>query len=95
MLRALDQACAQARVAQRRPAELSSAGTVPIRTAGTTTDRDKIMLIVEPVVIRPWLAEWAAEKAEIAVELKRADTAKSPATRTKRRNEADRRTSTD
>ena len=22
------------------------------------TDRDKIMLIVEPVVIRPWLAEW-------------------------------------
>ena len=26
------------------------------------TDRDKIMLIVEPVVIRPWLAEWKAEK---------------------------------
>ena len=55
------------------------------------TDRDKIMLIVEPVVIRPWLAEWQAEKAEIAAELERADAAKSPATRTKRRNEADRR----
>ena len=30
------------------------------------TDRDKIMLLVEPVVIRPWLAEWDAAKAEIA-----------------------------
>ncbi len=55
------------------------------------TDRDKIMLIVEPVVIRPWLAEWKAEKAEIAVDLERAEAAKSPATRTKRRNEAERR----
>ena len=55
------------------------------------TDRDKIMLIVEPVVIRPWLAEWAAEKAEIAAELERADAAKSRATRTNRRNEAERR----
>ena len=55
------------------------------------TDRDKIMLIVEPVVILPWLAEWAAEKAEIAAELERADAAKSPAARTKRRNEAKRR----
>ena len=55
------------------------------------TDRDKIMLIVEPVVIRPWLAEWAAEKAEIAAELERAGAAKSLAARTKRRNEAERR----
>ena len=55
------------------------------------TDRDKIMLLVEPVVIRPWLAEWAAEKAEIAAELERADAAQAPATRTRRRNAADRR----
>ena len=55
------------------------------------TDRDKIMLIVEPVVIRPWLAEWEAEKAEIAADLERAEAAKSPATRTKRRKEAERR----
>ena len=55
------------------------------------TDRDKIMLIVEPVVIRPWLAEWAAEKAEIAAELERADAAKLRSTRTNRRNEAERR----
>ena len=54
------------------------------------TDRDKIMLLVEPVVVRPWLAEWAAEKAEIAAALERAEATKSPATRTKRRNEAER-----
>ena len=55
------------------------------------TDRDKIMLIVEPVVTRPWLTEWAAEKAEIVADLQRADTAKAPATRTRRRNKARRR----
>ena len=55
------------------------------------TDRDKIMLLVEPVVIRPLLAEWAAEKTEITAELERAEAAKSPATRTKRRKEAERR----
>ena len=52
------------------------------------TDRDKIMLLVEPVVIRPWLAEWAAEKAEITAEVERADAAKARATRTRRRNAA-------
>ncbi|MYJ74416.1 MAG: M15 family metallopeptidase [Gammaproteobacteria bacterium] len=55
------------------------------------TDRDKIMLLVEPVVIRPWLAEWAAEKAEITAELERADAAKARATRTRRLNAAERR----
>ena len=55
------------------------------------TDRDKIMLLVAPVVVRPWLAEWTAEKAAIAAELERAEAAKSPAARTKRRNEAERR----
>ena len=55
------------------------------------TDRDKIMLLVQPVVARPWLAEWNAEKAEIADAVERAEAAKSPATRTKRRNEAERR----
>ena len=55
------------------------------------TDRDKIMLIVEPVVIRPWLTEWAAEKAQIAVDLERADATKTTASRKKRRNEAERR----
>ena len=54
------------------------------------TDRDKIMLIVEPVIIRPWLAEWETAKAEIAAVLEKAETAKSPATRTRRRAEAER-----
>ena len=35
------------------------------------TDRDKIMRIVEPVVIRPLLAEWEVEKAGIAAALER------------------------
>ena len=55
------------------------------------TDRDKIMLIVEPVVIRPWLSEWKTEKARIEAELERAEVAKSPATRKKRLNKAEQR----
>ena len=55
------------------------------------TDRNKIMLIVEAVVIGPWLSEWAAEKAAITADLEHAESAKSPAARTKRRHEAERR----
>ena len=55
------------------------------------TDRDKIMLLVEPVVIRPWLAEWDAGKADLAAALDRAEAATSPAARTKRLNAAERR----
>ena len=55
------------------------------------TDRDKIMLIVEPVVTRPWLNEWKEEKTEIVAELKRARAAKSRAARTRLRNQAQRR----
>ena len=46
------------------------------------TDRDKIMRIVEPVVVRPLLAEWEAAKAEIAAAL---------AGRRRKRAEAERR----
>ena len=49
------------------------------------TDRDKIMRIVEPVVVRPWLAEWGTVKAEIAAGLERADAAKSKAAGTRQR----------
>ena len=55
------------------------------------TDRDKIMLLVEPVVIRPWLAEWDAVKADLAAAMDRVEAATSPAVRTKRRNAAERR----
>ena len=55
------------------------------------TDRDKIMRIVEPVVIRPWLTEWEKEKEEIAAALKRAGTARSAAARTRQRSRAEQR----
>ena len=54
------------------------------------TDSDKVMRIVEPVVIRPWLAEWEAAKAEIAACLERADAAKSKAARTRQHGQAER-----
>ena len=55
------------------------------------TDRDKIMLLVEPVVIRPWLAEWAGVKEELAADLERAKAAKTRSVRTRRYAEAERR----
>ena len=54
------------------------------------TDRDKIMRLVEPVIVRPWLAEWETAKAEIAAVLERVDAAKSKAARTQRLREAER-----
>ena len=42
-------------------------------------------------MIRPWLSEWKAEKTGIKEELERAEIAKSPATRKKRRNKAKQR----
>ena len=54
------------------------------------TDRDKIMRIVDPVIVRPWLAEWEAAKGGIAADLERADAAGSPAARTRRRDRAER-----
>jgi hypothetical protein len=41
------------------------------------TDRDKIMLIVEPVIVRPLLAESEAEKQALSMALGRAKAAKS------------------
>ena len=54
------------------------------------TDREKIMLIVEAVIVRPLLAEWKATKAEIAATIERAETAKSAAGRSRLRQQADR-----
>ena len=55
------------------------------------TDRDKIIQIIDPMVIRPWLAEWEGELAEIISELERAEAAKSAGARTTQRNRAERR----
>lgn len=53
------------------------------------TDRDKIMQIVEPVIIRPLLAEWDTVRATIAEALDRAQAAKSPASRTRAAKQAE------
>ena len=54
------------------------------------TDREKIMRIVDPVIVRPLLAEWGAVKAELRDKLERADAAKSSAAQTRLRRQADR-----
>ena len=53
------------------------------------TDRDKIMRIIEPVIVRPLLAEWDKEKIAIAAALERAGAAQTEATRTRQRRQAD------
>ena len=45
------------------------------------TDRDKIGLIVEPVVVRPLLAKWQAARAKIEASMARTAAAKTPAAR--------------
>ena len=53
------------------------------------TDRDKIMRIIDPVIVRPLLAEWAAEKARISESIDRANTAKSKGAETRHRRRAE------
>ena len=55
------------------------------------TDRDKIMRIVEPVVVRPWLDEWEAAKSEITGRIDRAAAARSQSAKTQHRGQAERR----
>jgi type II restriction/modification system DNA methylase subunit YeeA len=52
------------------------------------TDREKIMLIIEPVVIRPWLAEWEKAKEMIRAALEKEQKAKSASAKTKAHGEA-------
>ena len=52
------------------------------------TDRDKIMLIVGPVVVEPLTREWEEAKQAIQGLLERAGKAKSPSAATKARNDA-------
>ena len=52
------------------------------------TDRDAIMRIVDPVVLDPLRAEWAARKERIETALARLETTRSPATRTRIKREA-------
>lgn len=52
------------------------------------TDRDKIMMILDPVIKEPLEAEWAETKAAIEVELEKAKAAKSASAQTKAGNRA-------
>lgn len=54
------------------------------------TDRDKIMQIVNPVIVEPLLAEWAEVKAGIEKALGKAQSAKSRSAQTKAEKEAER-----
>jgi len=52
------------------------------------TDREKINLIVEPVIVRPWLADWSETKTKIQAALDKEGKAKSPGARTRAHGEA-------
>ena len=54
------------------------------------TDSDKIMRIIDPVIVQPWIAEWGRAKAEISKARDREISAKSKATRTRREAETNR-----
>ena len=54
------------------------------------TDRDKIMRIIEPVVMRPWLAEWETAKIRIASSLDRQAAAQSASAQSRHCREAER-----
>ena len=53
------------------------------------TDRDKIMRIIDPVIVRPLLAEWKTAQARIASSLERANAVKSRAAATRHRRQAE------
>ena len=54
------------------------------------TDRDKIMQIVDPVIVRPWLAEWAAAKEKLSDLLDRAANATTSQAESRWRQRAER-----
>lgn len=52
------------------------------------TDREKIMMIVDPVIVRPWLADWDRAKAQIANSIEKSHSSKSASARTKAHDQA-------
>ncbi|WP_315747568.1 MULTISPECIES: class I SAM-dependent DNA methyltransferase [unclassified Bradyrhizobium] len=52
------------------------------------TDREKIMMIIDPVIVRPLVGEWNAAKGIVEAALEKSRTAKSPSARTKARDTA-------
>ena len=73
------------------PAEADPSGLDPDKRSqlgAHYTDRDKIMMLVEPVIIRPLQTEWEVVKAQIAQQMERAEKAKAAFTRTRAWNAA-------
>ena len=54
------------------------------------TDSDKIMQLVEPVIVRPWLAEWAATKKQLSTLLDQASNAATSQAASRWRQRAER-----
>ncbi|WP_354269440.1 class I SAM-dependent DNA methyltransferase [Bradyrhizobium japonicum] len=52
------------------------------------TDREKIMMIVNPVIVQPWLAEWETAKQTIATSVEKSRSGKSASARTKAHDQA-------
>src|SRR5438309_11910463 len=52
------------------------------------TAREMIMMIVDPVITRPWLAEWETTKGSISDLMQRAQSTKNAGLSTRWRNEA-------
>jgi len=52
------------------------------------TDRDKIMMIVHPIVVQPWLAQWQTAKARIADAMEKSQSATSARARSTAREQA-------
>ncbi|RDD60624.1 DNA methyltransferase [Ferruginivarius sediminum] len=53
------------------------------------TDRDKIMMLVEPVVVRPWREQWEKTREKIRELTEKAEKAKNKGQRTKLLNDAE------
>ncbi|MBN8544263.1 MAG: class I SAM-dependent DNA methyltransferase [Alphaproteobacteria bacterium] len=53
------------------------------------TDHEKIMMIIRPTVLEPLEREWAEQKQAITDALTKYEQAKTPATKTKQRNQAE------
>ena len=53
------------------------------------TDRDKIMRLIDPVIVRPWLAEWKTAKARINSSLERASAARAQSAATRHHKQAE------
>lgn len=52
------------------------------------TDREKIMMIVNPVIVQPWLSEWETAKKTIGTSIEKSRSAKSASARTKAHDQA-------